>query len=350
MITILLKVVEVRKETVDTVTICFKQPGFKKIKYLPGQYLTLIFKINGRRYIRPYSFSSAPEIDLFLEVTVKRIPGGVISNHINDEVKVDDMVEAMIPVMGDFIFERQLFPVDKHIVLWGVGSGITPLFSIAKFILNSKIGNKLTLIYGNRNHDSVIFAHQIKELQKKYSDTFSVWHFHTKLSVDEELPFLVQGRINAAKVVDALEKDADFSYNSIHYICGPSGLKQSVKQELDRKGVNGNNIFTEEFELVKDPRDFLDITTRHVQILFDGTTNEVEVVKGKSILEAGLDASMELPYSCQTGQCIVCKGKILSGKVKMIGISQRPEKLLDDECLLCCSYPQSEKVILEVLK
>lgn len=350
MITILLKVAEIRKETTDAVTLCFKQPGLKKIKYHAGQYLTLIFKINGRRYIRPYSFSSAPGVDPFLEITVKRIPGGVISNHINDQVNVDDMVEVMVPVMGDFVFDQQLHSSDKHIVLWGVGSGITPLFSIAKFILSNKTGNKLTLVYGNRNHDSVIFAPQIKELQKKYRDIFSVWHFHTKLSVNEEHPFVVQGRINAAKVVDTLQKDENFASKSIHYICGPSGLKESVKKELYQIGVNEIDILTEEFELIKDPRDFLDIITRHVQISFDGTTSEVEVVKGKSILEAGLDSLLDLPYSCQTGQCIVCKGKIISGLVKMIGITKRPDKLLEDECLLCCSYPQSDKIVLQVVK
>lgn len=99
-----LKVLEVRKETIDSVTLCFKQPGLKKIKYLAGQYLTLQFRINGRRYIKPYSFSSTPLIDSTLNVTVKRVPGGIVSNYINDIVKVDDVIEVQEP-LGDFIFE-----------------------------------------------------------------------------------------------------------------------------------------------------------------------------------------------------------------------------------------------------
>ena len=83
-----LKVQEVRRETEDTVTLCFKQPGLKKIKYLAEQYLTLQFRINGRRYIRPYSFSSTPLIDATLDVTVKRVPGGIIWNYINDTLKL----------------------------------------------------------------------------------------------------------------------------------------------------------------------------------------------------------------------------------------------------------------------
>ena len=105
MITFALKVAEKRQETSDTVTLCFKQPGLKKIKYKAGQYLTLIFRINGRRYMRPYSFSSAPGVDTFLEVTVKRVRGGVVSNHICDFVGEGDLVEVMQP-LGNFIVDE----------------------------------------------------------------------------------------------------------------------------------------------------------------------------------------------------------------------------------------------------
>ena len=347
MITILLKVAEIRQETADTVTLCLKQPGLKKIKYHAGQYLTLVFRINGRRYIRPYSFSSAPGVDSFLEVTVKRVSGGVVSNHINDEVKVDDTVEVMTPVMGDFTCESELSD-GTHITLWGVGSGVTPLISIAKFLLTNKTAAKITLVYGNRNHDTVIFAAKIKQLQLQYPDRFFVWHFHTKMVVTEELPYLIQGRISPAKVLKVMEAESGYINNSLHYICGPTGLKESVKTELALIGVPDSNIFSEDFELVKDPKEFEDIHTQHVSLQFEGQTHRLEVVKGKSILEAGLDAAIELPYSCQTGNCIVCKGKILNGSVKMIGPAKRPEKLMEDESLLCCSYPTSDNLEIKV--
>src|SRR3954464_7515541 len=93
-----LKVIELRTETTDTITVVFKQPGLKKINYVAGQYLTLIFRINGRRYIRPYSFSSAPGVDSTLNVTIKRVPGGIISNHILDKVSVGDLIETIQPM------------------------------------------------------------------------------------------------------------------------------------------------------------------------------------------------------------------------------------------------------------
>lgn len=348
MITILLKVAEIRKETEDTITLCLKQPGLKKVKYLAGQYLTLIFRINGRRYIRPYSFSSAPGIDSYLEVTVKRVPHGIVSNHINDEVSVNDMVEVMMPILGDFIFNENLYHSDIHIVLWGVGSGITPLISIAKYVLELKDELKVILVYGNRNHETSIFNSQIKDLQKKYQSRFLVWHFHTRIIVTEEDPFVIQGRISPSKVLKVMQQNEKIPDKSIHYICGPVGLKESVKQELFEIGIPEKNIFSEDFELVKDPKEFSNIITRQVKISFEGKLNEIEVTKGTSILESGLDASIELPYSCQTGNCIVCRGKIISGVVKMIGPSKRPDKLLDNECLLCCSYPISNDVEIHI--
>jgi ring-1,2-phenylacetyl-CoA epoxidase subunit PaaE len=115
---------EIRKETKDAITLCFKQPGLQKIKYQAGQYITLIVKINGRKYARPYSFSSAPSVDTALEITVKRMPDGIVSNYINNELKVGDVVEVLEP-MGDFTFNR-INPIN-HVYLWGVGSGITLL-------------------------------------------------------------------------------------------------------------------------------------------------------------------------------------------------------------------------------
>lgn len=345
MVTYTLKVVELRKETNDTVTVCFKQPLLKKVKYQAGQYLTLLFRINGRRYIRPYSFSSAPGVDAHLEVTVKRVRGGVVSNHICDTLQVGDAIEVYQP-LGDFIVDRSTIESNKHIVLWGAGSGITPLFSIAKHTLATS-GGKVTLVYGNRNYESVIFLKKIKELQKTHPDKFSVWHFHTQLVVEAEQPYLVQGRIKPEKVLSIMHAEGDVP-DSVHYICGPPGLKESVKAALLSLNVPANHIFSEDFELVKDEKDIADIITRSVTIVKNSGSAVVEVVKGKSILEAGLDANLELSYSCQTGNCSLCKGKIVRGQVRQASLVKERTALVAGEYLLCCAYPLTDDVEIHV--
>ena len=340
-----LKVVDIRRETGDTVTVVFKQPGLKKVKYQPGQYLTLMFRINGRRYIRPYSFSSAPLIDPNLEVTIKRVPGGIVSNHIIDKVKVDDIVEVMEP-MGDFTLDETTLTPATHIVLWGAGSGITPLMSIAKYALYKNVAAHVTLVYGNRNAESVIFQDKISRLKAEF-ENFSAWHFHTQLAVAPNNPYLVQGRIDPNKVLAVMHNEGVLD-DTIHYICGPSGLKESVKAALSSLGIDTNKVYSEDFEVVRNPADFENIVSRSVAIKVEGKDAVIEVVKGKSILEAGLDALLDMPYSCQTGNCLVCKGRIIKGEVKMIGVEKLPEGLGADERLLCSSFPLTDDCIIEV--
>lgn len=337
-----LKVIEIRKETEDTITLSFKQPGLRKVKYLAGQYLTLIFRINGRRYIRPYSFSSAPAVDEMLEVTIKRVVNGIVSNHIHDAVAVGDSIEVMQP-MGDFICET----VQNQVFLWGVGSGITPLISLAKQILATTDQTTVNLIYGNRNHETTIFLSQLEKLHKLYPEKFVVKHFYTQMKINHNIPGLIEGRIDYDKAMNILEQ-LGHSTSSIHYICGPAGLKESVKSALKNNGVVENNIFSEDFELVKNPKDFEDIFTQKIKLKFGGEEFDLEVTKGKSILESALDAGIELPYSCQTGNCNTCRANCLNGEVRMIGLSKERTDLLNKEYLLCCSYPLTNDVFVEI--
>lgn len=345
MIKYTLKVQEIRRETADTITLCFKQPSLRRIKYKAGQYLTLNFRINGRRYSRPYSFSSAPAVDTLLETTIKRVPNGIVSNYIQDQVQRGDLIEVTGP-LGNFIFDYQ--EEIEIVYFWGVGSGITPLISLIKEILYSKPLIKVYLIYGNRNFEMTIFSSLIDELAIKYKDTFSFTHFHSQLTMDEDNHLLKKGRINKDFILN-LVKDSEVS-KTMHYICGPVDLKNTIKETLTFLKYPTPNIFAEDFELFKDPKDFEHITSRKVQICFEGIYNEVEVNKGKSILEGALDAGIELEYSCQTGNCNTCKAKLKAGHIKMIGLAKERTDLLANEYLLCCSYPLDDNVCIEILK
>jgi ring-1,2-phenylacetyl-CoA epoxidase subunit PaaE len=340
MLTYTLKVIDIIIETEDAVTLSFKQPALRKVKYLSGQYLTLIFRINGRRYLRPYSFSSSPDIDHDLKITVKRVIGGIISNHIIDKVKIGDLVEVLEP-MGDFILDNNNL-VDKHLILWGSGSGITPLYSILKSILHKNLCSRVTLFYGNRSHETTIFKEQINNLQQQFAEKLTVWNFYTKAFVTNSMPYVVQGRIEPKKILAILEDEIDIE-NTVHYICGPIGLKDSIKSTLVLSGVNVENVFNEDFEVIRNPKEFENIATQNVSILKNEQLISFEVTKGKSILEAGLDTNIDFSYSCQTGDCLLCKGYLKNGEVKMIG-AKKASLLEDKECLLCCSFPLTDNV------
>lgn len=337
-----LKVLGVKNEIDDAVTISFKQPGLKKIKYLAGQYLTVQIRINGRRYVRPYSFSSSPSVDSTLDITVKRVLGGIVSNYINDHIKVDDVIEVLEP-LGDFAF--QLNTELKSVVFWGIGSGITPLYSIIKQLLVEDSSINIYLIYGNKSNSTIIFKDQLAKLREAYSNRFKIYYFYSKEEFLDEHIYNYRGRINSDFVTSLIQ---NIETPIQHYICGPSGFKNMIKESVFTVNPNENTIFSEEFELEKNPKDFDEIDTHTVKIKFQGNEIPVEVKKGKSVLEAALDAGIELPYSCQTGNCSQCKGKANEGDLKMIGLTKERGDLQKDEYLLCCSHPLKENVCISV--
>jgi ring-1,2-phenylacetyl-CoA epoxidase subunit PaaE len=340
-----LSIQEIRRETKDTITLCFKQPGLRKIGYKAGQYITLIVRINGRKYARPYSFSSAPSVDSTLEVTVKRVLNGVVSNFIYNELKVGDVVEVLEP-MGDFIYES-INPF-QSIFLWGVGSGITPLFSIIKEVLHKQPDTAIHLIYGNKNQESTIFRDQLSFLKNEHTRVFSMTNFYSQLDKIEEIDAIHKGRISSEFVTSLVAKQKNIK-ESIHFICGPKSLKDTIHNSLLELKVPSSSIFIEEFELVIDPQELYGVEDSKVTIEFKGQLSEIFVPKGKSILDVALDNDIELPYSCQTGNCSTCKGKLNEGQLKMLGLTNEREDLAQDEFLLCCSYPLTNQISIEVI-
>jgi ring-1,2-phenylacetyl-CoA epoxidase subunit PaaE len=340
-----LTIQEIRKETKDTITLCFKQPGLRKIKYLAGQYITLFFRIDGRKYARPYSFSSAPSLDDTLNVTVKRVPEGIVSNYINNALKVGDVIEVLEP-MGDFTYDS--IKPETSIYLWGVGSGITPLYSILKEVLNTHPTKPVYLIYGNKNQELTIFKSQLNLLKQEYPTVFSMTNFYSQEDIVEESNANYKGRINKDYVSHILTQHDNIN-ESVHYICGPNSLKNTITSSLFEFGIPAASVFIEDFELVIDPKELEEIEDSSVTVFLNGESSQFFVPKGKSVLDVALDNDIELPYSCQTGNCSTCKAKLKEGQLKMLGLNKEREDLAEDEFLLCCSYPLTSQISIEVI-
>ena len=306
--------------------------------------MTLILRINGRKYARPYSFSSAPSVEALLEITVKRVPEGVVSNYINTELKVGDVAEVLEP-MGDFTYES--FSPMQTVFLWGVGSGITPLYSLTKEILNTQPNTKIHLVYGNKRQESTIFFNELVQLHQKFQSNFKLTQFFSQVkSLDENEGF--RGRISSEFVTSLIGKQKNLR-ESIHFICGPKDLKDIIQRTLMDLDVPSSSILVEEFELVIDPKQLEDVKDSKVTILFQGEQSEIFVPKGKSILDVALDNDIEIPYSCQTGNCSTCKAKVKEGQLKMLGLSKERKDLAQDEFLLCCSYPLTNQISIDVI-
>ncbi|MFT5915160.1 MAG: ring-1,2-phenylacetyl-CoA epoxidase subunit PaaE [Flammeovirgaceae bacterium] len=342
-----LKVKDVIQETEDAVTIQFKQPIFNKIKYESGQFLTVIIPINGEKIRRSYSMSSTPNLDSHIAVTVKRVKDGLISNYLNETLKKGNSMELMKP-MGNFTL-----PVDKkaerHIILFGGGSGITPLMSILRSILFFEPNSKVSLVYANQDEQSIIFKDKLVELQEKFSDRFTVVHI---LETPQQIWQGYKGRADQPMLTNIINLLPKYDPTKTeHYICGPTGMMEVVKESLKSIRIKPDKIHIESFvSTAPTPQvDTSGLQSHEVTIILNGTEHKVTVPPNKTILDAGLDDGLDMPFSCQSGLCTACMGKCTSGEIKM----SSNDALSNDELeegfrLLCVGHPTGEGVVVEV--
>ncbi|MEO9965340.1 MAG: ferredoxin--NADP reductase [Reichenbachiella sp.] len=339
---------EVVKETADAVTLVFEQPENGDLDYKPGQFITLILTINGKKVRRAYSLCSAPALGELPAVTVKAVDGGIMSNYINNEVKTGDTIQIMEP-MGSFVLDINEAH-KKQVFLFGGGSGVTPLMSIAKSILKTEPASKISLVYANRNIDSIIFLKTIQSLEQEYAGRIDVVHF-LEAAPDDWTGEV--GYMTKEKIVNIIKnlKDGDFS-DFAYMTCGPEPLMNIVWESLAELNIPEDKKYKESFvagntspsAIIADPNG-----SREVTILLEGEEYNFEVPANKTILEAGLDQNIDMPYSCQSGLCTACRGKCIQGTVKMDeddGLSQ--EEKSEGYVLLCVGHPDSDDVKVEI--
>jgi ring-1,2-phenylacetyl-CoA epoxidase subunit PaaE len=218
-----LSIERIEKENPSTVSIYFKPTETAFYNYKAGQYLTLKVKINGKTYQRCFSLSSSPNIDDFLRITVKL--KGDVSYYFYNSAKVGDTIEALLPV-GDFIFTPNATSKKQYVLVAG-GSGITPLFSMLKQILNFEPLSKVALLYANSSEESITFREELNQLAQRYP----------QLNYKD----FISGKKRISK------DDLNFDPNATYYICGPDTLKDGIITHLKNLRINKSNINVEHF-------------------------------------------------------------------------------------------------------
>jgi ring-1,2-phenylacetyl-CoA epoxidase subunit PaaE len=344
-----LKIKEIIRETEDAITIVFDNAG-EKIEYKAGQYVTLIMEIDGQEVRRSYSLSSSPETDEDLAVTVKKVEGGNVSRYVNHQLKPGDRIRLMQPLgkfTTDFHSENK-----RTLLLFAGGSGITPLISIIKTLLAVEKGSNAILIYQNRNLQSIIFKNFIDTLSMKYPDRFKIIHV---LSKPEKSWKGRSGRITADMVESIIKETGFNSQNAEVFFCGPAGMMETAELVMEELGLDRTRFHKESFvatpskkEETENEEEIQDDSSS-VHIFVEGQEHVVTVKRDEFILETALDNDVDIPFSCQSGLCTTCRGKLISGKVRM----EDPDGLSEDEIaqgyvLTCVSHPDSKEIRIEI--
>ncbi|MBC8475111.1 MAG: ferredoxin--NADP reductase [Bacteroidetes bacterium] len=343
-----LKVIDIKNETSDTVSVAFEIPegGKSTFDYTSGQYLTLKFNINGNEERRSYSMCSSPFSGEPIRIAVKRVDKGLVSNHINDVIKVGDQIEVMSP-QGNFTLETSL--EQKTYVAFAAGSGITPIWSMIKSVLDNEPGSKFVLFYGNKTSDSTIFKNEIDSLT---GDRLSVYHI---LSREDTGNSITNGRIDKNKVTELLKSNLNLLKSKAFFMCGPEEMIFNVKDVLQNLGVSEDKI---KFELFTTP--VLLAAEKEVEVSnFTGTAkvkviyDEEEITfdlssDGENVLEAAMKHDVDAPFSCKGAVCCTCKAKVTEGKMIMdANYALSDEEVAEGFVLACQAHPASENVVLD---
>ena len=324
-----LKVVQVVDETDDSKSIYFQIPDELKneFKYKAGQYLTLKFLIDQEEHRRSYSLCTSPHEGKWA-VNVKRVSKGLISNYINDHVKNDDIIEVMNPD-GKFVNEVDETARRNHF-FFAAGSGITPIISIIKDVLENEPKSNCYLLYGNKDEKSIIFHEELKELAKKYEGQLSL-HITLSKPLRKKSTGVkglfsrgkiswegMTGRINGEKIESLLKLADDNSKENQYYVCGPGAMIDTIIDYLETKGVESQFLHTEHFVSSAPPMGSTSgVVKSLVKVHLSGKSYEVEVPEDKTILEQLIDSKIDPPYSCTSGACSTCVAKVSTGKVSM---------------------------------
>ena len=309
-----LTIQDITRETEQAVSITFGVPTSLKesFSFKAGQYVTLKTKIEGKEVRRAYSLCSTPQSGK-LKVAVKEVEGGTFSVLANNKLTVGESLEVH-PPEGKFFIEPNRAN-EKDYVAFAAGSGITPVLSIVKTILEEEPKSRFVLLYGNRTVEETIFHRELLELQLKHPERlFIEFVFSRKQETDSHF-----GRIEKATVNFVLKnkfKSHDFDQ---YFLCGPEEMINGVNTVLEENGVAKEKIKFELFTSSSDGDEIAEALDGKTQlkIVVDDEEFELTINQDQVVLDAALDNDIDVPYSCQGGICSSCIARITEGTALM---------------------------------
>jgi ring-1,2-phenylacetyl-CoA epoxidase subunit PaaE len=309
-----LSIKKIIKETPDAVSLHFDIPQDLKeaFQHKAGQYITIEASLNGKNVRRAYSICSTPKSE-HLSVVVKEVVGGSFSVFANRDLREGDML-AVLPPEGKFILEPKNENKNTY-AAFAAGSGITPVISIIKTVLEQEPESKFLLVYGNKSPEDTIFMKVLMDLQVAHPERFFLEFVFSRKEIDN----FQFGRISKAITNYFLKnKYQNLSIDS-YYLCGPEPMIDEVKETLVENGVSKEKILFELFStsLEAPSLESVDGGNTAITIILDDEETTFVMPQSKTVLEAVLEKDLDAPYSCQGGICSTCIARITEGAATM---------------------------------
>ena len=333
----LVRCVKVIQETWDVRTFCFMADQPILFFFKPGQFVTLELEIDGEPVMRSYTISSSPSVPYSFSITIKRVPGGRVSNWLHDNLKEGQELPVHGPVG---LFNAIDFPADKVLFLSG-GVGITPVMSMARWFFDTNANVDMVFVHSARSPKDIIYHRELEQMASRIPN-FSLHIICEKHGLGE--PWAgYRGYLNQ-RLMELIAPDY---MERVVFCCGPTPYMTAVKRMLEAVGFDMKNYHEEAFQpvapelpvVVADHSDGALAT----KVAFTTSGKEGLCEPGHTVLQAARAAGVRIGAACESGLCGTCKVMKLSGEVEM----NHNGGILDDEIdegyiLACCSRPKGD--------
>ncbi|MBD0675560.1 1,2-phenylacetyl-CoA epoxidase subunit PaaE [Streptomyces sp. CBMA156] len=350
-----LRIDRVERLCEDAVAVTFAVPDglAEEYAFRPGQTLTLRELVDGADERRSYSIC-AP-VGGPLRIAVREVPGGLFSRRLVREARPGDEVEVLTP---SGLFTPELGVPADHVLL-AAGSGITPMLSIAASVLAADRSSTVTLLYGNRRSDTVMFADELADLKDRYLGRFQLVHVLSRETRDAEL---LSGRLDPERVRALLAALVDVGSVGHWWLCGPFGMVVGAKELLTELGVPGERVHQELFHAEDEPLperdedwDRTDTSSdgapgaqSEVTVVLDGRGSTLCLPRDRSILDGAQRSRPDLPFACKGGVCGTCRALVTEGEVEMRrNFALEEKELAAGYVLTCQARPLTDRVTVD---
>ncbi|MEV6510477.1 1,2-phenylacetyl-CoA epoxidase subunit PaaE [Streptomyces sp. NPDC051642] len=343
-----LRVAAVESLCEDAAAVSFEIPEdlAEEFAYRPGQSLTLRREVEGRDERRSYSICSPAGARPRIGVRV--VPGGLFSSWLVNDVRPGDTVEVMAPTGA---FTPDLSSPGHHVLI-AAGSGITPMLSIAESVLAADTRSRVTLFYGNRRSDTVMFADDLADLKDLYPGRFQLAHILSREPREAEI---LSGRLDADRLSALVDALVDVDTADHWWLCGPHGMVRDAQQVLAGLGVPVERVHQELFYADDEPVR----TNEHIDKAYDGLVSQVTVTldgrttnsalpRDRSILDGAQKTRPDLPFACKGGVCGTCRALVTDGTADMRrNYALEPAEVDAGYVLTCQTFPVSDTLAVD---
>ena len=342
-----LTVARVDRLTDDAATVTFDVPAELAADYAfrPGQSITLRRVGEGRDERRDYSICAPAGQPL--RIGVREVPGGLFSSWLVHRVRPGERIEVL-PPSGRFTADLSE-PADHVFVV--AGSGITPVLSLAATVLADG-ESTVTVLYGNRRADTVMFADELADLKDRYGPRLTLVHVLSREARDTEI---TSGRLDAGRLRSLVEALVDVAGIDHWWLCGPHGLVTDAQSVLAQLGVPRERVHQELFYVddlppapVRGDPATVDGAASQVTVVLDGRSTPLTLPRDVPVLDAAQKVRGDLPFACRGGVCGTCRARVTSGEVRMRrNFALEPEEIAAGYVLTCQSLPVSDAVTVD---